>query len=158
MSLPNYTRALTVAASPEEVFSALTEGFEHWWTKPSGPISEVGDLAKFTFPPGRSYWTFEAVAMEPSRRVELVCVDALHLHEGQPAEIELEWLKTRLVWQIEAVGRGSGIRFEHRGLRPDLLCYEVCEAGWDMFFVSSLKAFLNTGTGHPHRAPDAEPA
>ena len=156
MPQPNYTRPLTVSASPEKVFSALTAGFEDWWTKPDKPISKVGDRARFTFPPGRSYWTFEAAFLEPGKRVELVCVDALHQHEGQPAEIETEWLDTRLVWWIDSAAHGSEIRFEHQGLNPQLLCYDICEAGWDLFFVSSLKAFLDTGQGHAHRAPDPE--
>jgi len=28
--------------------------------------------------------------------------------------------------------------------------FEICESGWDYFFVDSLKAYLNTGVGLPH--------
>lgn len=148
----NYSRTITVAASPDEAFDALTTEFEQWWTTPDKPIIEVGDRAKFSFPPGVSYWTFEATKLVPGNRVELKCVDARHVHEGQPREIEKEWLGTKAIWQIEARGNETAIHFEHVGLTPTLLCFGICEKGWDFFFVDSLKTYLDTGQGRPHGA------
>ena len=148
----HYTKTLSVNASPEQAYTALTKGFEHWWTRPDAPIINLGDRARFTFPPGNSYWTFEASALEPYQKVELNCVEALHLHEGQPAAIETEWLGSRLIFEIQAQGNKTSIRFVHLGLKPTLLCYNICESGWDFFFLESLKCYLDTGTGKPHKA------
>jgi len=152
MSTPNYTRTITVRNTSNAAYRALTSGIESWWTKPDTPLTRVGDRAKFTFPPGKSFWTFEATLLKPVERVEMRCVEALHLHEGQPKEIEQEWLGTTVIWDIIPNGDETDIRVEHIGLVPTLLCYEICEAGWDMFFVDSLKAYLDTGTGHPHQS------
>jgi len=149
----NYKRTITVSAPAEKAFWALTEGMHEWWTKPDAPMKSVGDRSKFTFPPGSGYWTFEATTLEPGKCVEMLCVEALHLHEGMPKEIETEWLNTRVRWDIETKGDQTEIRVEHDGLVPGLHCYEICEAGWDMFFVDSLQAFLDKGVGAPHRAP-----
>ena len=62
-----------------------------------------------------------------------------------------EWLGSQAHWRIEAAGGETRIDFVHRGLTPDLRCYDVCEAGWDHFFVDSLKAYLDHGLGRPHR-------
>ncbi len=153
MSDQSYKRTISVSASPERAYWALTEGMHEWWTTPDLKMMKVGDRSKFTFPPGKSFWTFMATRLEPFRRVEMVCVDALHIHEGHPKDIEAEWLGTRITWSIEAKTDGAEITVEHHGLVPTLLCYEICEAGWDFFFVKSLKAFLDTGQGQPHRAP-----
>ncbi len=153
MSDNNYARTITVSASRQDVHRALTEGFEHWWTTPDQAMTKVGDRARFTFPPGRSYWTFEATQLSAGKRVELECVDALHIHEGQPKDIEQEWLGTRAIWRIEARDGQTDIHFEHVGLNPSLHCYEICEAGWDFFFLDSLGAYLDSGVGKPHRAP-----
>ncbi|WP_241482710.1 glutathione S-transferase N-terminal domain-containing protein [Leisingera sp. ANG-M7] len=150
----NYKRSISAAATPGQAFHALTQGFGDWWTVPDNPILQPGDRARFTFPPGRSFWTFEAKRLVPGELVELECVEALHLHEGQPNGIQTEWLGTRAIWRIFPDPQGCRIRFEHEGLRPSLLCYGICEAGWDHFFVSSLKAFLDTGQGTPHRAAE----
>lgn len=154
MTSQNYTRTITVNASADEAYQALTTGMHNWWTTPDAPMKKVGDRSKFTFPPGKSYWTFEASVLDPEKRVEMICVDALHLHEGMPKEIETEWLNTRVGWDIKRRDGKTDITVVHDGLVPTLHCYEVCEAGWDMFFVDSLKAFLDIGTGKPHRSPE----
>lgn len=146
----NFNRTIVTAADATAAYNAVTTGFEHWWTKPEGVITQPGDRAKFTFPPGISYWTFEAITLEPYRYVELKCVEALHKHEGQPREIETEWLGTHVIWRIEEDGGKTAIHLDHVGLGPDLLCYDICRAGWDHFFMDSLKAYLDTGTGTPH--------
>ena len=151
MSTENYAKTITVAATPDQAYQALTAGFDQWWTTPDRPILNVGDRAKFGFPPGITYWTFEATRLTPGERVELECIDALHIHDGQPKEIETEWLGTKAIWRIESHGDKTDIHFEHVGLKPSLICFGICQAGWDLFFVDSLKAYLDTGVGHPHR-------
>lgn len=150
MDATNYRRKITVKNSPSAAYQALTQGIEHWWTKPDKPIEKPGDRAKFTFPPGKSFWTFEAVALQPNTRIKMQCVEALHLHEGQPKAIEREWLGTTVVWEIKPNGDNTDIHIEHVGLTPSLHCYDICQAGWDFFFIESLKAYLDNGTGKPH--------
>ena len=143
MSDADYSRTINVAASPEEAYQALTQGFEFWWTTPDQPISKVGDKARFAFPPGQGYWTFQATDLRPGQYVEMVCIDAHHASEGLTNAVEKEWLHGK-----------AEIRFEHRGLTPDLYCYDECVSGWDYFFVDSLKAYLDIGVGKPHRAAE----
>jgi hypothetical protein len=152
MSTHDYSRVITVKNSPQAVYEALTTDIEHWWTKPDQPLSKVGDQAKFTFPPGRSFWTFEATILTPGQYVEMICVDALHLHEGQLKEIEKEWLNTKVVWKIIPQGEYTDIQLNHIGLLPSLLCYQICQEGWDFFFTESLKNYLDNGVGKPHIA------
>lgn len=151
MTQQSYTKSIDVQARPSAAFEAVTRGVAHWWTRPDQPLTQIGDRAKFTFPPGVSYWTFELSHMERPTHAEWTCVDALHVHAGQPKEIETEWLNTKVVWSITAQAGGSRIEMQHQGLSPDLLCYDICEAGWDMFFLGSLKQYLDTGQGMPHR-------
>ena len=152
MPSQSYTRTIDVTAPPEAAFAAVTYGVEHWWTRPDQPLAALGDRAKFTFPPGMSYWTFALTARAAPSHAEWTCVDALHIHEGQPKEIETEWLETKVLWQISPHGAGARIEMLHRGLVPGLHCYDVCAAGWDHFFLGSLKQYLDTGQGTPHRA------
>ncbi len=84
MNKQSYTKTIDVQARPSTAFEAVTKGVEHWWTRPDQPLVNIGDRAKFTFPPGVSYWTFELSGMKPSTWVEWTCVDALHIHEGKP--------------------------------------------------------------------------
>lgn len=147
----NYRRQIKVAAAPPDVYRALTEGYGEWWTRLAGRFGAEGDVVRFNFSGRHGFWTFKAITLA-SDRIELECIDAKHIHPGQPKEIETEWLGTHLRWTFEAAeGGGTVVRFEHDGLTPDLLCYEICSDGWDMFFVDSLKSYLDTGQGAPFR-------
>ena len=152
MNAKNYTATITVHNTPEAAFEALTSGIANWWTKPDQPMLKIGDRSKFTFPPGKGYWIFEATGLEYGRMFEMECVEAFHVHEGMPKEIEKEWLGTKVRWQIEPDGTKTNITIVHQGLVPGLHCYEICEAGWNMFFIDSLHAYLETGVGKAHRA------
>ena len=154
MTDQHYTRTISVDATPEEVYFALTTGFENWWTSCNGGFGRVGDRVRFVFPPNVSYWTFEAKTLKPNETVELECIEAHHKIVDKPLASETEWLGSVAQWQIEARSTHTDVRFTHRGLSPDLDCYEVCEAGWNLFFADSLKAYLDTGVGKPHQ-PEA---
>lgn len=151
MTVQDYTKSILVSADANAAFDAVTEGIEFWWTRPDQPLCKIGDRAKFTFPPGNSYWTFELTRLDRPSRAEWTCVEARHIHEGQPKEIEQEWLGTKVNWTIAPDDHGTKIEIKHTGLTPELYCYDVCQAGWDLFFLGSLKDYLDTGTGSPHR-------
>ena len=87
------------------------------------------------------------IKLVPNKRVELECIEAHHVHEGLSESIREEWMGTKLKWTIEGKGDQTRISFMHEGLVPTLNCYEICEAGWDHFFVNSLKSYLDKGEG-----------
>lgn len=149
MTRKSYERTIRTTASNADVHAALTTGIARWWTSDAGTFEKPGDVAKFGFNGRRGYWAFRATALEADR-VELECIEALHIHEGHSREIETEWLGTRAIWTMRETDEGTEIHFLHDGLTPDLLCFDICEVGWDMFFVDSLQAYLDTGTGKPH--------
>lgn len=148
MNGKNYKKSISVNASKKAAFDALTVNIADWWTSEAGKFEKVGDVAKFGFSGRNGYWCFKATKLY-SDQIEWECVEALHIHEGMPKEIEQEWLGTRTLWSIDEKDGQTRIKLEHQGLTPNLHCYEICEAGWDMFFVDSLKAYLDTGTGKP---------
>lgn len=151
MSNEDYQRTLDVTAPPEKAYAAVTSGFGNWWTDPCASLSKEGDVATFQFPPKQSSWTFRPKTLEPNTLVEHECVGANHMHDGLPESIRTEWLGTVMRFEIFPNGTGSLIVFTHRGLQPNLDCFEICEAGWDFFFMDSLKSYLNTGVGKPHK-------
>ncbi|MFV2057793.1 MAG: SRPBCC domain-containing protein [Thiohalomonadales bacterium] len=142
MNQESYQREITVNATPEAVYVALTKGFGSWWIAPSKEISEVGDEVSFHFPPSTS-WTMRAEKLQPHKAIVLKCIKADHHHEGLPDSIRDEWLGTSLDWEIIAQADKTLIRFTHTGLISGLGCYEICEAGWDHFFVVSLREYLD---------------
>ncbi|MEM8696974.1 MAG: SRPBCC domain-containing protein [Pseudomonadota bacterium] len=150
MTDQDFHRTIAVAAGADRAYAALTQEFGGWWTRTATVFAKPGDIVTFEFPPQRSYWTFAAKALEPGRRVEMECVEALHLIDDKPDADPEEWLGTRVEWIIAPRDGGTMITVWHKGLRPELDCYEICSSGWDRFFVDSLQAYLTTGKGMPH--------
>jgi len=152
MAYEDYSETILVTSSAEKIYTALTTGFDKWWTCTDGQaFRQVGDRVKFTFPPLDSYWVFEAKTLEPRKKIMLECVEAYHVLNRQPGAPRDEWLGTVLIWDIVPDGDVFGVNFVHNGLTPDKCCYEVCEDGWNVFFVNSLKAYLEKGAGTPFR-------
>jgi len=143
----NYTREIVVSTTPGEAFKALTTGFNEWWTTDCNSVVDIGDEITFKFKP--SYWVMRASNLVPGKLVELDCIEAHHVHDGLPISILNEWKGSKLQWKIQRQELETKIRFVHEGLVPSLECYEVCEQGWDYFFVNSLKQYLDTGKGFP---------
>ncbi len=143
----NYTREIVVSNTPVEAYKALTTGFNEWWTTGCNPVSETGD--KITFKFGSTYWVMRASNLIPEKLVELECIEAHHVHDGLPSSILNEWKGTKLKWKIQKQEEKTKIVLVHEGLVPSLECYEVCEQGWDYFFVNSLRQYLDTGEGSP---------
>jgi len=147
MSTNSYAQKIIVSTTPDAAYRALTSEFDMWWTESSGPINAVGDKVTFRFDP--TYWTMCATKLVPNTSVELECIEAHHIHKGLPDSIRREWEGTKLKWRIQRHGDNTKISFVHEGLIPSLNCYEICEMGWDHFFVNSLKKYLDSGKGTP---------
>ena len=143
----SYTREIIVSNAPGEAYQALTTGFDKWWTTSCNPITQTGDIITFRF--GPTYWVMCANSLIPDNYVELECIEAHHVHDWLPSSILNEWKGSKLKWEIQKQDKKTKIVLVHEGLKPSLECYEVCEQGWDNFFVNSLKQYLDTGEGSP---------
>lgn len=150
MTIKDFSRSITANCSPESAYVAVTAGFDKWWTDHCASLSEVGNIATFRFPPNLSTWTFKAIRLEPYHLVEHECVGANHIMPENPDASRTEWLGSIMRYEISEIGDGSRVNLTHIGLHPELDCYDICEAGWDHFFLSSLKAYLDNGKGNPH--------
>lgn len=145
-------QTIDVQVPAAAAYEALTRGFRYWWSEfAEGTLNATGDRLHVTFPPGRSYWTFEASTLTPGRRVILVCIGADHILTEYPDADHQEWLGSTIDWRIEPNGTGCTITMAHIGLTPELVCFDICKQGWSVYFEHSLKDYLNTGSGHPHR-------
>jgi hypothetical protein len=147
MSSENYSRYIVVSSSPKAAYRALTSEYDKWWTLEAGSVSAVGDTIEFRF--DETYWVMHVNALSPST-IELECLEAHHIHQGLPSSILQEWQGSKLKWEIQVQDGNTKISLIHEGLIPTLDCFEVCKDGWDYFFLTSLKNYLNEGKGSPY--------
>jgi uncharacterized protein YndB with AHSA1/START domain len=143
MAEQDYEKQLTLDASPDAVFEALTttEGLAAWWTEVSGNGLAGGEL-RFDFGPGAEA-VMRVDTAERGVGVQWTNV-ACHVED---------WVGTTLHFDLEpSADGGTHLRFRHAGLTPRLECFDDCKSGWD-HFIPSLAAYAETGVGHPSRSP-----
>lgn len=139
--MKDYQKSISCKVSQQIAYDVITKEMSNWWTPMSKQFLNIGDSAKTDF--GRkSYWVFKAKTLSAPNIIELECCEANHIHDGLPEEIKEEWLGTTLHFDISQDNDETIITLTHKGLTPSLKCYEVCEAGWDHYFLGSLKQYL----------------
>jgi len=137
----SYSATIKTGTSADRAYTAIAEEMSHWWTPMSGKFLAIGDQAQTDFG-GQSYWRFEAQTLDAPNLIALRCCEAHHIHDGLPEEIREEWLDTMLIFDIAQEDGRTCVTLTHQGLTPDLKCYEVCEQGWNHYFLGSLKEYL----------------
>ena len=144
----DYTTEVQIAASPKSVYQAITRNIDQWWTELYTPAAQPGDYLEVCFEQG-TCWKMQVAASEENQALAWKVLEANH--ELDKFTRKDEWQGTTIEWRIRKTGAGSAVTLIHRGLVPELECFDICRAGW-AFFLGSLKDFLETGTGHPYKA------
>ena len=147
MSDNNYYIEFSASSTPESVYNAIILEIDKWWTTSSNEAKHVGDILNVRFG-GTTYKRMKVIRAIPNELLEWSVKEANIDHEGFTKKDE--WVGTTIKWKIEESDAGSKIKFTHEGLVPAFECYEACQGGWN-YFLGSLKDFLNTGKGTPHK-------
>jgi uncharacterized protein YndB with AHSA1/START domain len=136
----DYQRNTHFDASPEVVFEAITTaaGVAAWWAPATGSGIAGGEL-RLTMGPPEPLVLHVDVA-QPSSKVVWSVLACPFLPD---------WDGTTITFELRP-GQGGGceLAFRHRGLTPQLECYDQCQNGWD-HFIPSLGLYAEAGQGNP---------
>ena len=132
---------LTIEASPERVFNALTQQdkIACWWTDDLSVTPEVGSLAELRFSQGTFVIQFEVAELDNDKKVYWIT------RQGPPTG---HWVGTSVTWQLTPVHNGTQLVFNHDGFTQADRRYEITRGWWE-HFLASLKSYLETGKGNP---------
>jgi len=143
----NYKKTLIVKANQKSVFVAVSKELNKWWGKvDNSNISQEKDIFSIYFE--ETEWRFEITKFSMYDEIHWKCIKANHIVPDLSGT-ETEWLNSEIIWKFKNEEDDTEISFEHKGLTPELNCYEVCNAGWDFFITNSLKDHLEKGEGSP---------
>jgi uncharacterized protein YndB with AHSA1/START domain len=132
-----------------QVFAAACRpgGRDGWWSTRGGHATGRDRRLRLHWS-GDDFVEFVVDEWDPPRRMAWTCVG----QQDGNFETPDEWVGTRLSFTFVNDGDGTVLEFVHRGLVPQLECYEVCDSGWDFFLRRSLPTLLATGAGLPYDA------
>lgn len=124
----DYEKTLHIAAPPESVFRALVEAdaLARWWdawSRISGS-GHAGGKLEFFDSKGDEAITMRVRTADPGTAV---------IWDVLACPVERDWEGTSPAFFLSANDSGTNVRFVHRGLRPQLECYEMCRMGWDEY-------------------------
>jgi uncharacterized protein YndB with AHSA1/START domain len=137
----DFESTTTIAAPPEAVLAALRtpEGVTDWWGPAEGS-ADVGGTFEVSF---RSHQQVIVLQVEPAGEGQVVW--SVRETPRTP-----EWVGTTIVFEVTPAAAGSTLHFRHRGLTPELECFDMCHEGWT-HYLASLVSYVETGAGQPSR-------
>ncbi|MGO8947936.1 MAG: SRPBCC family protein [Ktedonobacterales bacterium] len=131
---------VTIAASPEKVFGALTQQDElaRWLTKDAIAEPTVGSVAEFRFGDGVVVMELEIALLEIGKSV------AWRVRHGQPETID-----TLITWDLAPVNNGTRLLLGHHRFSAADASLEPTPDAW-AYYLGSLQSYLETGKGTPN--------
>lgn len=143
--MPDILLETTIAVPPDQVYRALVEqdGLSSWWTRSASAQPKVGTVSEFVFYEGQSTLKMEITGLEPNQKVYWKPV------QGAP-----DWPGTRVTWDLSPADGGTKVLLGHRDYASTEGSFASVSYVW-AWYLSSLKSYLETGTGHPNAGASA---
>jgi len=115
--MPDIKHAVQIAASPEKIYplAATAHGFTQWWAE---DVVEKAGLVELGFFNRATVYRLRRTSENPPQRVEWIC------------ESGDEWGGTRIVFELEAPGANTQLRFAHAGWRSESEYFRNCNTTW----------------------------
>ena len=138
--MPDIRHRVVMNAPLDRVYEAVAtaEGVAAWWTRDGvRGESAVGGRLQFYFDQPDPAAVMEVTVLDPGGRVQWSCVDGAE-----------EWIGTTLTFDLATDGGDTVVLFSHADWREPTEFMAHCSARW-AYFLLSLKAYLETGTGTP---------
>ena len=136
---------LTLEAAPQRVWGAITQQDEivQWWAYEARVKPEVGSLAEFRFRQGAFVMQFEVAELDQDEKVRWIS-------KSPP-----QWAGSRVTWQLTPVHNGIKLVFTQDGFAQVDEGNERTRGAW-VYFLASLKSYLETGKGTPGTPPSVK--
>ena len=133
----DFESTVTFTASPTDVLAALRtpEAISSWWCPGLG-LRPRRRHARNGLPAGGSKML--NLRVESSEEGGRIVWSVLH------TPLTPEWVGTTIVFEIEAAGGGTALRFRHRGLTAQCDCFDMCREGWTNA-LDRLVSFVEAG-------------
>jgi hypothetical protein len=145
----DYTATIIVTATHQEAFNAINN-IPGWWTEDmEGSLQKPDDI--FTVRFGEVYITMKVTEFIPGKKIVWYVTDC-----NKPwLKNKKEWNGTELIWEISDKDNNTQILFTHKGLVPDIECYNACSDAWGEYLKQSLWSLITKGNGKPTKMKKA---
>ena len=141
----DFTSSILAAIPPSTAFGLIRHVSDWWVADVEGAAASLGDV--FTVRSGTTWVTFRVVEFVPGEKMVWQVVDCYLPWNGD----KTEWNNTAILWELSPSESGTRIKFTHRGLVPEVECYNQCAKSWSSYIQESLHKFIASGVGLPNK-------
>jgi hypothetical protein len=147
MKNQDYSVTIQVDKSPKVAFNCINRVSEWWTENLEGSSSNLHDEFTVTF--GEVHVsTQKIVELIPDQKVVwLVTYSNLNFIKDKS-----EWTGTKISFEVSEADGKTHVRFTHRGLVPEVECYDACSNAWGPYIQQSLFNLINKEQGMPTKA------
>ena len=143
MTQAHYHSTITVPVTPQAAVKNINRVFDWWTSHFEGAAEKLHD--RFTIWFGDTFSSFEVVEIKDTQRIVWLVTDC----NLQWLQDKKEWKGTQIEWEISSKGDHTQIDFTHKGLVPEIECFEDCKKGWNFYITESLRKLITEGKGLP---------
>ena len=138
MKNQDFTLTLLVDRSPTEVFETI-KNVPGWWSgihgeEFEGEWEKLNDEFSFTAAGGAHYNRQKLIELVPDRKIVWLVTDS----ELSYIEDTTDWVGTQICFELFEEDNGTKIVFTHKGLTPEVACYNSCTVSWTDYLQDSL--------------------
>jgi len=147
-----FTTTFEVAATPQEVFTAINN-VRGWWSENiEGDTNTLQSEFLYHYQDVHRC-RIKIIELHPNKRV------VWHVLENhfKFTKDETEWKDTYVVFDILEKAGKTQVQFTHQGLVPTYECFKICQDAWTYYIQGSLKDLIVEGRGNP-TPKDVEPS
>jgi hypothetical protein len=145
MSDNSFTATILVEKSPKKTFDSIVN-LRGWWSE---EIDGNTDKLNESF-----FYHYQDIHLCKMKLIEIIPLKRLVYqvleNDFNFIKDKTEWVNSKLIFDIAEEGTHTRVKFTHEGLVPDDECYDVCNDAWTGYIHTSLKNFIETGTGNPN--------
>ena len=145
MTTTDFSTALSVDQSPNEVFDAINNPRGWWSEEIDGSTDKLNDEFIYHYK-DIHYCKIKLTELVPGEKVVWLVLD----NYFKFTEDKNEWIGSKIVFDISRNGNKTELRFTHEGLVPQYECYEICREAWTNYITGSLRNLIENGEGQPN--------
>ncbi len=146
MTTTDFSTALLVDQTPQEVFDAINNPPAWWSGEIEGHTNKLND--EFTYRYKELHLSKQRIVeMIPGKKVVWLVIES----QINYAEDKSEWTGTKISFEIAEQDSKTQLRFTHLGLDPGIECFDSCSNSWRQLIQQSLFSLITTGKAEPIR-------
>jgi activator of Hsp90 ATPase-like protein len=143
MKTTDFTLTLNTEQTPQEVFEAI-KNVRAWWCgfhaeEINGDTEKLNDEFSFRAAGGAHFSKQKLVEVIPNKRIVWLITESDFAYVDKKDE----WTGTKVIFDITKKGDKAQLVFTHKGLVPEIECYESCAPSWSQYLQYKLLPLIN---------------